>query len=33
LANDRLRILDDQVVRLDDGTSSVELSPLALRPE
>ena len=36
LANDRLKILDDQVVRLDfkkpwaDGTSSVELAPLAL---
>lgn len=36
LANDRLKILDDQVVRLDfkkawsDGTSSVEMSPLAL---
>jgi hypothetical protein len=36
LANDRLKILDDKVVRLEfkkpwsDGTSSVELAPLAL---
>jgi hypothetical protein len=36
LANDRLKILDDNLVRLDlkkawsDGTSSVEMSPLAL---
>ena len=36
LANDRLKILDDNVVRLEfkkpwsDGTSSVEMSPLAL---
>jgi hypothetical protein len=36
LANDRLRILDDGVVRLEfkkpwsDGTSSIELQPLAL---
>jgi hypothetical protein len=36
LANDRLKILDDKVVRLEfkkpwsDGTSSVDLAPLAL---
>jgi hypothetical protein len=36
LANDRLKILDDQLVRLEfkkpwsDGTTSVELAPLAL---
>jgi Putative transposase len=36
LANDRLKLLDDEVVRLSfkkawsDGTTSVELSPLAL---
>ena len=36
LANDRLKLLDDNLVRLEfkkpwsDGTSSVEMSPLAL---